>query len=187
MNRYLIPMLFTVLSVGVYLSFIQDTLKSISVELGNEKILDGYLEDAGTATEKLQHIETSYESIPKTDEEKLRTLFPDTIDDLRLIVDVNTIAERNGLIMEGANPTTVPSTPENPLPYVTHTLEFSVTATYDVFHAFLSDLEKSLQLRNVTKIAFKPEIGGEEDAMKLLDPAKLLSEYTIEITSYSMM
>jgi Tfp pilus assembly protein PilO len=120
-----------------------------------------------------------YNNLPLTDKDRLEKLMPNTVDNIRLIIDIRNIALTHGMnpkdikydARTGATVATVPQagTPQQLAAaqkgYGTFELEFSVTGPYSNFLAFLGDLEHSLRLVDVESITFQAADTGSS-AMK---------------------
>lgn len=104
------------------------------------------------------------------DEQKLTRLLPDQVDNIRLIIDINSIAARRGLALsdvalgevsrssQGANSLAVGPSGDH---VGSVNLGFSVIATYDDFLAFLQDIEHSLRILDIEKLGFGAASGGK--------------------------
>ena len=108
------------------------------------------------------------------DRENLEKMLPDNIDNVRLIIDTNAVAARHGLIVkniktsasgsaDNANSASkINSAPVALVPageimpiigsYNTMILSFAVSSSYEAFKAFLTDLESSLRIMDISKI-----------------------------------
>lgn len=69
--------------------------------------------------------------------------------------------------------------------YAATKVTFSFDATYETFQLFLSDLERSLGLINVTSLSFVP-IAEEETTKKSKTPPAPKYQYTMTIETYSL-
>ncbi|MEK7579418.1 MAG: hypothetical protein AAB460_02735 [Patescibacteria group bacterium] len=123
---------------------------------------------------------TKYNSIPTEDRNRLDVMLPNSIDTVRLIIDINTLATRYGLSLSNISVGEVNGTTENDRTlgpsfgeFGSVSLGFTVSATYDQFRAYLADLERSLRLLDVKSIAFTAG-----------DTANSLTNYTISLTTY---
>ena len=103
----------------------------------------------------------------------LNKLIPDSIDNVKLIIDINQIASENGMTIRNisikGNDTSAigPDT----RPYGVATLGFSVSGPYETFVKFLGALEMSLRLIDVTSLSFS---AGDKNQY----------EYNLEVQSY---
>jgi len=109
----------------------------------------------------------TYKNFSQTDIERLTVMMPDHVNSTRFLVDINTIATRYGLLTEDVSiddgSTKTRSVPgrgakqeeESALPYKSITYTFTVSASYDSFNTFITDLENSLQIADITSIQVK--------------------------------
>lgn len=119
-----------------------------------------------------------YNAIPTENIERISTMLPDSIDTVRLIIDIDALASRYGMSLANISI----GTPDDAQPtkgigpsgdaFGRLTLSFTVASTYDRFRAFLNDLEHSLRIIDVTAIAF----GTATDAG--------ITPYTLTLTTY---
>lgn len=119
---------------------------------------------------------TRYNSIPTETIDRISTMLPDSIDTVRLIIDIDALASRYGMSLNNISIGSTEDVADGIGPsgdlYGTLTLSFTVASTYDRFRAFLSDLERSLRIIDVTSISF----GTQTEAG--------LTPYTITFNTY---
>jgi Tfp pilus assembly protein PilO len=187
-NRYLTPMLVVVTALAVYFLYIDTAYTEVSQKLAAEKVIAVYLADAQQARSKLDKIIADYEAFPPSADARLRVLLPDTVDMIRLIIDVNAVAEKNGLTLGAPTASVGVPNPEQPGAYVSHTIRFELVATYPAFRIFLHDLQSSLAIRDFASISFKsPNQKDAADGEKVVrNPEFDPYEYDIELTTYSL-
>ncbi len=121
----------------------------------------------------LKQKNTIFNQIDDTKKAQLNTLLPDSIDNVRLIIDINKIASNFGMTIRNIsikNADTSALGPDSRL-YGVATLGFSVSGPYSTFKSFLNALETSLRLIDVTALSFS---AGDKDQY----------EYNMEIKSY---
>lgn len=105
---------------------------------------------------------SKYNSISSEDLERVSTMLPDSIDTVRLIIDIDTLASRYGMSLTDisiglpdearVDGTLGPSSED----FGKLSLSFTVSSTYDRFRAFMADLERSLRLVDITSLSFGP-------------------------------
>lgn len=186
MIRYIVPVFFLILSVAVYLSYIDPTYIEIQKALAREKELVGYIEDAKTAQEKIDDLKTQYAAFPPGSDRALHALIPDSIDPTRLIVDMDAVITQFGLVMKSPG-VTIESVGGDGSPLTKYRVTFSVRAPYPVFRNFLRDLESSLALRDVGNISFTS--GGatsKETELSSGNTPFSTHEYMLNIITYSL-
>lgn len=170
--RYFFLLLLIVASIGIFIGFIiprYHTVQSLRTDVAS------YNANLSTATQLEQSRESliaQYNAIQKTDLDNIDTLLPDSVDNIRLIIQVNALATKDGLgslrsvdydtnqasNTAGGTAKTTSQTTSNPvtdnLPYGQFAITFQTSGQYSNFLSFLSDLEQNLRLVDVTDIDF---------------------------------
>lgn len=126
-------------------------------------------DDTLTKSKELRDIRTKltdiYNTFPVDNIDRLNKMIPDNIDNVQLVMDLNSIASKHGMIIRNVVVNTGPETDEvkkklignSSEKYGSVTLDFSVTTPYESFKAFLADLRDSLRLVDVVSIDFSAE------------------------------
>jgi len=147
-----------IVSIGIFFFAIDPQYKSLQelnkVKAENEKMMV----KAEELRAKRTVLETRYNNISEEDREKLNKVMPETVDNVRLILDIDRIASRYGIVLRGITVSGNFDTADNKNKIVDKTdvkqgvisLGFSLNAPYDVFKSFMIDLEKSLRVVDVT-------------------------------------
>jgi hypothetical protein len=157
-------------SIAIFFFYIDPQYKKVQqlqaeVEQ-NKKILD----IANKLDSRKSQLNDKFNQISQTERIELEKLLPDTVDNVRLIIDMNNIAEKFGIVIRDININTRDSNvsetkkvvsqksnfdgvlEENTIKYVDTSkigvisFSFSVSAKYEVFLEFLKQLEESLRL-----------------------------------------
>lgn len=103
---------------------------------------------------------SKYNSIKTDDLNRIGTMLPDSIDTVRLIIDINTLASRYGMSIGNISIGSPDETQVNGAlgpssdDFGRLSLSFTVLSTYDRFRALLADLERSLRLVDITSLSF---------------------------------
>jgi hypothetical protein len=123
---------------------------------------DDVLDRARVLQEKRDSLRTKYNSISQTDKTRLEQLLPDTLDNVRLVLDIDRIASRHGIRIRNISVNDNASGDKKAVStdekgYGSATITFAVTAPYDVFLQFLNDLEDGLRLIDVTSLSLKTD------------------------------
>ncbi len=121
-----------------------------------------------TIIAKRDDLKQTYSSFRSADLKALDNIIPDNVDNIRLIMDMNNIAQRYGLTLKGI---VVDSNKKEKSPIDDSSVKkldsldvsFKLTATYENFVRFLRDLEKSLRIVDVTELTFKSTESGVYD------------------------
>ena len=114
-----------------------------------------------------------FKQIDDTKKARLKKFLPDSIDNVRLIIDINEIASANGMTIRNISIKRSGDSDIGPdsRPYGVATLGFSISGPYQTFKNFLAALETSLRLIDVTSLSFS---AGDKDQY----------EYNFEVRSY---
>ncbi len=191
MRRYIYPVVLMFLSVGMYLLYIAPTWESITKLQSQKSELDTFIEKAGEAQEKITKIQAQHENFSEEQKNALKTILPEKIDPIHLILELNNLVSKQGLYPHSPQvslpvPTVVAKGKAASVsaPYAKYTVSFSVSAPYKVFRNLLRDLESSLALRDVQSIAFSTVRSAGTDAMG--DPNLASYDYTITIATYAL-
>ena len=185
MRRFLAPIFFMLISSGIYVMYIDSIYGQIQISLAKKEAIRQSIIDASAAKEKIEHLASVESSFPSDYEVKLRTLLPDSIDNTRLVVEVNAMAVRDGLHISTPIINVTENTKKSSLPYVKHTITFSVRAPYATFRAYLRDLEGNLSLRDMTALSFSSQ-ETNDDAINYRSPELIPHIYNVVLVTYSI-
>lgn len=180
--KILTPILLIVLALSLFFWFVVPTYQS----LGSLRVERSQYEDALVAAKeasvKRDELVNKYNSMSSADLDKLEKLLPDSIDTVRLVVDLNTIAAKYGPIgsagIRDIKMSTVGDPQSNVVvaqdqsPYGTLVVTFTTSMAYDKFLNFVRDLERSLKILDISSILFRPVDTGN------------VYEYTISLKTY---
>ncbi len=162
-------------SLGVFFFYIDPQYKKVQQQQAeiaqNKKIID----IANKLNVRKEELSNKFNQISDEEKVELEKLLPDTVDNVRLIIDMNNIAEKFGIVVRDisintedtkSGSKTVTSQKsnfdgvleENSIKYVDTTkigvisFSFSVSAKYEVFLEFLKQLENTLRLVDIRSI-----------------------------------
>lgn len=154
-----------IISFALVFGFVRPGVASIHSLVNEKKSYD----DTLTKSKELRDIRTKltdiYNTFPVENIDRLNKMVPNNIDNVQLVMDLNSIASKHGMIIRNVVVNTGPETDEvkkkligsSSKKYGSVTLNFSVTASYESFKAFLKDLRDSLRLVDVVDISFSSE------------------------------
>jgi hypothetical protein len=170
MNKNATPLILIILAIGVYFSFTRIQITDLqSIQRVNAQYKEA-IYNSESLIKVRDDVRDAYNRIDPVDQERLEKLIPDNIDNVRLIIDVNGIASRHGIVIKNIKTATLEDTPAAQggeiapaSPYNTATLSFDVISDYRRFIAFLTDIESSLRLLEVSKITLKANDTGNYD------------------------
>jgi len=168
--KILTPLILIALSIGLFFVFINpqySKAKELSTKIeANKKmiILANQLRD------EQSKLEEAYKNISPKERDTLKKILPDTVDNVRLILDINNIANDFGINLAnigiggednqsggsgagqstGNRTTNTVDSAAQSSKYGIIQLSFSVTSSYENFKAFMERLENSLRLVDIT-------------------------------------
>jgi Tfp pilus assembly protein PilO len=177
MNRNITAIILIVLAIGTYMTFTSAKLVEVrAVQDVNKQYLSA-IDSADKLIKLRDSVLQDYNNITQGDRARLDKMLPNTVDNIRLIIDLNSVALKRGFplhniraVASGSNkgstlasvPTAMPQAFINdpgapstiPTPVLdTVTVSFSVTAPYQQFIDLLRDLEANLRIMDVTHLS----------------------------------
>ena len=188
MNRNVTATILIILAIGIYFTVTEGMWTDTNSWQATN---DQYTKAIGDATKLLALRDKANEqmkNISSTDQENLDKMLPNTVDNIRLIIDLNSVAMKHGFALKnikagvtgGANkvtsktqkapvPVTGASSVANaattiPVPTLdTVTVSFGVTAPYLQFRSFLQDLEADLRIIDLSHLSISANDSGTYD------------------------
>jgi len=155
----LTPIILILISIASFFLFIDPKYKEIK-ELKQERDSN---EEMLVLAEQLQRkrdvLREEFNAISEDEKEDLKKLLPDTVDNVKLIVDINDIALAYGIKIsditinseeEGSSNQGDISKDSNLIGKVG--LGFSINTTYDIYLQFLRDLEEALRVVDINTL-----------------------------------
>lgn len=158
--------------------------------------LEKAIADIQSLKGRAQELEATYQTIGNDNIERLDVFLPDSVDDLQLIVDVNTIAEKSGMQVKDVKVSTdadknsrasatrvvATSSPLTAKPTVsTMNLSFAVTGTYSQLRAFLTDLTRSLRVLDISRLSFTTQTPSATSSTSVVGGQY---QYQVELSTY---
>jgi hypothetical protein len=190
MNRNITATILIVLAVGIYATYTRGVWADASaVKTVNDSYASA-IDNAGKLISVRDQVLKSYNDISAGDRDRIDKMIPDTVDNIRLIIDLNSVALQHGFSLKNitaaaksdssggassgnppsgasvlANPS---SAAANPLSISVPTLDtvtvsFSVSAPYQQFISFMQDLEASLRVMDLTHLTVSANDTGTYD------------------------
>ncbi len=173
--KLLLPLLFLFASGGLFWGFIDPTYADINELKKEEKLYIDALENSKKLQEMRDKLLDQYNSFSTTDLERLEKMLPSHMDNVRLIRDIDGIANRYGMSLRDARVDSGNSGSDkidiDTGKYRSVIVNFTVTTPYKTFLRFLDDLERSLRIVDVVNIEFS---SSEKD----------LYEYRVSVKTY---
>ncbi|MCX6753259.1 MAG: type 4a pilus biogenesis protein PilO [Candidatus Nomurabacteria bacterium] len=196
--RFLLPIILIAISISGFFMFLNPTYTEI-------KSLQTKIESYNTALSNSKSLEnqrdklaSKYNSIDTQNLDKLTTLLPDSVDNIRLILEIEKIATPYGMALKDVkyNPIvadpTVNSANKKLLKntatkkdYGSWDLEFSTSGTYDDFISFSKDLEKNLRIVDISSVDFSADNNSSSGTgMLLATNSSSIYKFNFKIRTY---
>lgn len=157
------------------------SLQKVKVEVGE---LEKKIEIIKNLEVSRDSLEKKQRSISQKDMQKLEKILPYSPDNIRLIIQLDEIAKRNGLTMlknvsyDAEASEIVPGqVEENPKEYRTYRVSFSTSGQYNQFLVFLEEIEKNLRLVDIMSVELK-------NTQKEGGISTSLQEFSVELQAY---
>ena len=167
--KLLTPIIFLIIAGAIFFWYINPAYLALKVTLAKE----GELDSALTRSQELQGVRdqllSRYNTFAPPDLVRLQKLIPDHVDNVRLILDLDSMATRYGMRVQNVAIEGEKSRSNRgqigpgDTPYESLILSFTVSGSYETFRQYLADLERSLRLVDVVGVSFKSNENGIYD------------------------
>lgn len=164
MTRLLIPIILITIALGLFFGYIDTTYQNIKELRAEEKTYDEALDQSRELQEVRDALLSRYNTFSQQDLDRLEKLLPDHVDNVRLILDIDSIASNYSMRTRNVTVSTASSEDPNVIGSNNSSvdsvvLSFSVAATYDNFIRFMKDLESSLRIVDLVGLSFSSTEG----------------------------
>lgn len=170
MNNKAIPVLAAIIAIGIFFGYVGPTWQGeIARTKASIESYDKALEAAAAYNEQKSQLTSARSNIDKKDLDRLAVLLPDSVNNVRLILDLDALAARSGLTLSNIDvlDTTAPNTKVGTSTSAgggvsisgntvgSIDLMLSAVGTYSSMRSFLDGVEKSARLLDVRDVAVK--------------------------------
>lgn len=179
MNRNATALILIVLAIGIYFTVTRGLLEQVKEVRAVNDEYSGALRNAEELIKVRKKVSDDYNSITDADRQRLDKMVPNTVDNIRLVIDLTSVGLRHGFTLKNIKASAANSNERAPRPedaqamitarggpgyygavgnIPTPTLE-TVTVTFDVvapyleFISFLQDLEANLRLMDISRLS----------------------------------
>ncbi len=162
--KNIIASLLILASIGIFFGLIKPAYGNVLSLQSQIKTYDDALSQGNILQAKISADKQQLASFSQSDVDRLNKLIPDTIDNVKLIIDIKNIALQSGMLLKSINVSDTKDavdqsgnpTSNNPFGIQSVDLSFVVTSSYPNFVLFLQRLEQSLRLVDVRSVSFTP-------------------------------
>ena len=185
MNRNITALILIILAIGVYYTFTKDQMtEARAVKAVNDEYASA-IESAKELIKIRDKVLEQYNQVSVEDQERLEKMIPGTVDNIRLVIDLNSIARQHGFSLRNVKAVVsqtaagqsdkisqIPASGRagdgissdiiNPV-LDTITVSFSATAPYQQFVTFLQSIESNLRIMDVSRLSVVASDSGMYD------------------------
>ncbi len=186
MNRNITATILIVLAAGIYFTVTQSMLDGAkAVQAVNVQYLAA-IDSADQLIKVRDQVLKDYNTLSLDDKGRLNKMLPNTVDNIRLIIDLNSVALKHGFSLRNikavasaagqksttasvSTPQMMPANNMNGANTIatpildTVTVSFSVSAPYLQFISFMQDLEADLRIMDLTHLTMSVNDTGTYD------------------------
>lgn len=167
-----IPIIFFAVSVGTFFLIIDPQYKEVRALKVKLEQYDRALETSNEVRKEKTALSDENKKIVArnggADNEKLKKIIPKRVESIKFILDVSNMASKRNLFLRNISISSGPKSVDgkespkgkvalvtNSKPYNTTNFAFSVSTSYDNFLNFLGDIQKNLEIMDITSVSFK--------------------------------
>ncbi len=170
MPRLIPPLILIAAAAGLFMLYTNPAYQKVQALQIEATTYDDALTKSQELKKRRDELISRRNTFESEDVAKLEKILPDNVDNIRLVIDINSVAARHGLTLSDVELGTLSDASEarstgavggSGSKVGSVELGFSLTADYESMLAFLADLEHSLRLIDVERIGFEVgETGG---------------------------
>jgi len=191
MFKNIISIVLIGIAMAVFFTFTNPMYKNFVAEKAQIASYNEALNNSKMLENERDKLTKKFNSIDPSNLERLQKFLPDSIDNIRLILEMEKLALPYGMILKDVKYATLEkSATSNIVPagmaatiatqdYGTWDLEFSTQGTYSNFISFIKEIENNLRMVDIVSVDFSSDVGlspgaGSSEAYK----------YNIKIKTY---
>jgi Tfp pilus assembly protein PilO len=175
MTKFIAPTILIAVALTGFFMFANPLYKDIAVQKSQSGDFNEALNNSKALENERDKLTQKYNTIGADNLAKLNKLLPESVDNIRLILEIEKIAAPYNMILKDVKYDVAEATPENtasattiksatagktPKDYGVWNLEFSISGSYKNFLNFTKDLESNLRIVDVESIDFSSDNGG---------------------------
>ncbi len=182
------------ISFGIFFAYTDPVYKDVKELRVQVASYDEALDNSKKLEEAKNALNQEYNTFTEDELERLRKLLPDNVDNIRLILEIESVAVRYGMTIQNVEfdvakrdatgkeiEETSKDLKETQKEYGVFDLSFSTEGTYPNFVAFLADVEKSLRIVDINQIDFT---SPENNPVQGFGKPKDIYKYDISLRTY---
>ncbi len=162
MFKTIISVVCFVAAGAIFFLYTQPTYDAVKQSSAQISQYDEALSKAAELQQLKQSLLSKYNTFNPSDIERLQKLLPDHVDNVRLILDVDSVAGRHSMAIQNVvvsssqsaktSQTAIGTVSSSRQKYDSLTIKFTTQGTYESFRAFLEDMQRSLRIADLTSL-----------------------------------
>jgi Tfp pilus assembly protein PilO len=188
MSKIITTFLCTLVAIGVFFGYTGDAYSKIETVQTEIAQFDQALNKSSEMQELKQRLLSRYNAFSAEDLNRLTHLLPDHVDNVRLVLDLDSLAAKYGMPIENVtvgevgnntaqDASVIGAISDEAVPYDSIVLSFSTRGSYESFVQLMSSIGTSLRIIDVTSIDISPESQGDNGRV-------LTYRYNVSIKTY---
>jgi len=181
MTRIIIALLAFIVAVVLFFGYTRAALDSTSLVKADIDRFNEALSKARELQEIKQSLLSRYNTFGSQDLSRLNRLLPDHVDNVRLVLDLDSMAGKYGMAVQNVIMSAAPDVGEETAnvlgalgaqekPFDSLTMQFSTAGTYSDFVRFMQDLETSLRVVDLVSLSIQQVNLPEEQLAGFTEP-----------------
>lgn len=186
--RYLLPVILIGVALATFFAFVNPTYSEVKLLRADSARYDEALTSAQQLQAERDALNEKYRNLSAADLERLNKLLPDNVDNIRLIINLQQMAQTYGMAVssvkfdaaaantaKGSQTAAVSAAEvaQAQKDYGVFDLEFTTNGSYENFQKFLKDLESSLRITDIQSVGFTSDSTAKQGYL-----------YTIKLKTY---
>lgn len=164
MSKVLTPILFTIIALGLFFSYLRPAYSELNASKERLVRIDQAIEESDKLLSNYTELKNKMNAISAEDQKNLAKILPDSVDVVRLILDLDSLATKYGLTIRSfeipdiESELTLKKSPDATLeesPVMKAVLTITCEGSYADFKKLLVDIERSMSLMDVVELEVK--------------------------------
>jgi Tfp pilus assembly protein PilO len=157
--KLIMPIIFILAGIGSFVFFTNPRYQDLQEKLVEQREIAEANTQANRLRAERDRLTSERAKITLDEEKRLEKLLPNSVENVGLIIDIDNIAQRHGMVVRNSKVTEATTRSGSTIgpdskKYGSISLSFSVTSDYVNFMNFIRDLEDSLRLVDVSSLSF---------------------------------
>jgi Tfp pilus assembly protein PilO len=174
MSKVLTPILFTIIAIGLFFSYLKPAYSELNASKERLARVDQAIQESDKLLANYADLQNKMKAISEQDRKNLMKILPDSVDVVRLILDIDSLATKYGLTIRTFEIPDIDSqlnqksknvgVPEENSPILKAVLTIECEGSYADFKKLLVDIERSMSLMDV--VALEVDVADTQETQE---------------------